>query len=143
MVESAITSCFVHSVAGVFSVLFFWLATTSGLTALIVMRKFKEDDPIYQAVAIRLKFGVAYLSIGVILLLVAIVLGTVKSGIFNVKFLTSFVVLLYNSSIPFIAGLKNRNRSRLLAHLLLFSGPLSFLNLLVGNFVFTSFHNFL
>lgn len=143
MVENAITSCFVHSVAGVFSVLFFWLATTSGLTAIIVMRKFKEDDPIYQAVAIRLKFGVAYLSIGVILLLIALVLGTLKSGVFNVKFLTSFIVLLYNSSIPFLANLKNRERFRFLAYLMLFSGPLSFLNLLVGNLVFTSFHNFL
>lgn len=143
MAENAITSCFIHSLAGVFSVLFFLLASSSGLTALIVMRKFEEKDPIYQAIAIRLKFGVAYLAIGTLLLLLAVVLGISKAGVFHLKFATSFILLLYNTSIPFISSLKKKENYKLVSYLLLASGPLSVLNLLIGNFIFTSFHNYL
>lgn len=143
MEKEAITACFVHSLAGVFSVLFFLLASSSGATALIVMRKFKDDDPIYKAVEVRLKFGVAYVMVGTLLLLLAIVLGVSKSGFNNLKFVSSFLLLAYSTSIPFIANLKNKKNYNRLSYLLLFSGPLSILNMLVGNVIFTSFHNYL
>ncbi|MCX7831757.1 MAG: hypothetical protein N2440_02525 [Actinobacteria bacterium] len=143
MEKTAITSCFVHSLAGVFSVLFFLLASSSGATALIVMKKFKEDDPIYKAVEVRLKFGVAYIMIATLLLLLAIVLGVGKSGAMNIKFLTSFLLLIYSTSIPFVSNLKSKKNYIRLSYLLLFSGLLSILNLLVGNVFFTSFHNYL
>jgi|GEM_PF-4518120 len=140
--ENAVSSCFIHSVAGIFSVLFFWLGTASGITALLVIHRFKEDDPFYQAVVVRLRFGIAYSAIGSLLLLLAIILGVFKAGVVNVKAGTSFLLFIYATSIPFISKLK-RSELRKIALLLVFLGPLSTLNLLVGNFLFTSFHNFL
>lgn len=140
--ENAVSSCFIHSIAGIFSVLFFWLSTASGITTLLVMRRFKEDDPFFQAVVVRLKFGIAYSAIGSLLLLVALVLGVSRAGAVNIKAGTTFLLFIYSTSIPFISRL-NKSELKKIALLLVFLGPLATLNLLVGNFIFTSFHNFL
>lgn len=143
MSENAISTCFIHSLTGIFSVLFFLLSSASGLTALIVFRKFKETDPIYQAIGIRLKFGIAYMLAGTLLLLITIVLGVLKAGISNPKFVSSFILLAYVTSIPFLTNLKKKENYTKVAYLLISLGPLSVLNIFIGNAVFTSFHNFL
>jgi hypothetical protein len=143
MNEAAIASCFIHSVLGVFSLLFFLLASTSGITVLLIMKKFKKEDPIYAVIGIRLKFGIAYAAIGTLLLLVAFVLGVSKAGFLNPKALSSFILLAAGTGLPFLRPLKNEKDFRRLSIFLIVLGILSILNFTVGNFFFTSFHNYL
>lgn len=143
MNELAITRCFVHSVLGVFSFLFFLLASTSGITALLIMRKFKKEDPIYSVIGIRLKFGIAYAAIGTLLLLAAFVLGVSKAGFFNPKAISSFILLIMGTGLPFLRPLKTEKDFRRISIYLILLGVLSILNFAVGNFILTTFHNYL
>lgn len=143
MNEAAIARCFIHSAIGVFSVLFFLLAASSGVTALIIMNKFEKDNPLYAVIAIRLKFGVAYAAIGTLLLLLAFVLGITKAGFGNAKAVSSFILLFFATSLPFIGNLKSEENYRRTAIFLIILGVLSVLNMAVGNLIFTGFHNYL
>jgi hypothetical protein len=140
--ENFFSTCFLHAVTGIFAVLFFWLASASGLTAILAMKRLSSEDPLYQVVIARLKFGAVYSVLGTLLLLITLILGVSKVGVFHLKTATTLILLFYALSLPFVASLKKGETGKL-AFLLTLLGPLATLNLLIGNFVFTSFHNFL
>ncbi len=143
MMEEALKTCFIHSLTGVFSVLFFLLSAASGLTALLIIKKIGKDHPLYKAIEIRLKFGVAYSAVGTILLLITIILGSMKAGVSNPKAISSFLLFVYASSIPFSGNIKNEKSYSRLAWMLIILGILGLLNTMIGNAFFTSFHDYI
>lgn len=134
------SQCFVHAVIGVLSVLFFLLAASSGITTLLILTRLKDSQPAFrQLLELRFKFGVIYLAVGTVLLLVAFVLGVSRGAGFGAKGVTSLILLAYATSLPFFA---RRNRKTMSIHMIVVA-VLSLLNMLVGNVIFTGFHDFL
>lgn len=132
--------CFVHAVVGVLSVLFFLLAASSGITTLIILSRLDTEQQVFkQLLELRFKFGVIYLAIGTLLLLLAFVLGVTKGDGFGVKGITTLLLLIYATSLPFLV---RRNQKAMSVHMIIVA-LLSLLNILVGNVIFTGFHDFL
>ncbi len=137
--------CYLHALLAVFAVIFLLLSGFSSAFIKIIARKKSMNDEILKPVMeLRFKFDVAYFGIGTVLLLIAYILGTLKEGFGSAKAITTLFVLIYNFSVPAISGLFPKESKReLTEYLFIISGFLIFLNIFVGNLIFTGFHKFL
>lgn len=137
--------CYLHALLAVFGVIFLLLSGFSSAFIKFITRKRPKDDEILKPVMeLRFKFDIAYFGIGTVLLLIAYILGTSKEGFGSAKAITTLIVLIYNFSVPAISGFFPKERKReLTEYLFIVSACLIFLNIFVGNLIFTGFHKFL
>lgn len=137
--------CYIHALFAVFGVLFLILSGfSSAFTKFITRKRSKDDELLKPLLMLRFKFDAAYFGIGTFLLLVAYILGVSREGFNSAKAVSTLLVLLYNFSVPAVSVfLPKEKRRELTEYLFILSGVLAFLNIFVGNLIFTSFHKFL
>jgi hypothetical protein len=141
--------CFWHAALGIFSVLFFVLSGAGTIFGLYMERRVRmknvsDLDLVRPIVDLRFKFDAAYFGIGTILLFATFLLGVHKAGFGNPKSYSTLFVLAYALLLPVVARLVPQPKRRRVVQSGFFLGAvLALLNVTVGNFWLTSFHNYL
>lgn len=141
--------CFWHATLGIFSVLFFVLSGAGTIFGLYLERRVRAKnasdlDLVRPIVDLRFKFDAAYFGIGTILLFATFLMGVYKAGFGSPKSYSTLFVLAYALLLPVVAQLVPQTKRRRVVESGFFLGAvLALLNVTVGNFWLTSFHNYL
>lgn len=142
------SACFWHAALGVFSVLFYALAGAGTLFGRYLERRVgaREVDPelVRPLVDLRFRFDAAYFGVGTMLLLAAFLIGVAREGMAGPKAFTTAALLAYALAVPLVGrAVPFERRRRVVEAAFVAGAALALLNALVGNFVFTGFHDFL
>lgn len=141
------SSCTAHAIIGVIGTLLLILSGSGGFAGILITRKIsklgKQVEAFEKLFSLRFTFNVAYHSIGTFLLLVAYVLGVIKDGMGSPKAISTLTLIIICLLVLPILGFF-KERAKLVANILFLTvGVFAIINIFIGNFVFTSFHNFL